>query len=89
MKQNLIASLGIISGYILRDVYFSEHFSFGILQQRKTALESWASNLPGPLKQYLESAVALDSPTDQTEASVSYPLTYWLKVRSYPNINLV
>ena len=69
--QNRIASLAVISGYVLRDVYFAEQLSFDVLQQRKTELETWTANLPSPLQRQLESTGPLDSSIDQAEAAVS------------------
>jgi hypothetical protein len=69
--QNHITGLAIISGYILRDVYFSEQSSLDVLQRYQTQLQAWMANIPSQLKLDLELGVALDSPKDQTEAAVS------------------
>jgi hypothetical protein len=69
--QNNVTGLAIISGYILRDMYFSEQFSLSVCQQRKSELEKWMANLPNPLRQQLESGVFLNLPKDQTEVAVS------------------
>lgn len=71
MMQNNITGLAIISGYILRDMYFSEQFSLSVCQQRKNELETWMANLSNPLRQHLGSGVILNLPKDQTEAAVS------------------
>jgi hypothetical protein len=70
--QNRIAGLAVIAGYILRDLYFSEELSFGVLQRCKIELEKWSANLPNPLRAQLESTGLLDSSLDQSEATVSY-----------------
>ncbi len=69
--QNNITSLAIISGYILRDMYFAEQFSLSVCQQRKNELQKWMANLPNPLRQQVESGVILNLSKDQTEAAVS------------------
>jgi hypothetical protein len=38
--QNHITGLAIISGYILRDVYFSEQSSLDVLQRYQTQLQA-------------------------------------------------
>jgi hypothetical protein len=69
--QNHITGLAIISGYILRDMYFSEQSGLDVLQRYQTQLQAWMANIPNQLKLDLELGVALDSPKDQTEAAVS------------------
>jgi len=71
MIQNSINSLAIVSGFILRSMYFSQKFSLTLCQQRKTELETWLANLTNPLRQQVESGLFPSIPKDQAEAVVS------------------
>ena len=51
--QNNITSLAIISGNILRDMYFAEEFRFSVCRQYKTDLETWMAKLPNSLDNML------------------------------------
>jgi hypothetical protein len=73
MMQNHLTSLAVISGNILRDLYFSEKFHLSTCQQRRNELETWMANLPSPLRQQVESGVVLNSSRGQTEAAVGFP----------------
>ncbi|KAH8598368.1 hypothetical protein B0O99DRAFT_614968 [Bisporella sp. PMI_857] len=66
--QNNVTTLAIISGDILRDMYFSEKPSLNICRQYKSELEKWMSSLPSPLQQYVQSGEVLTSSRDQAEA---------------------
>lgn len=69
--QNHVTSLAIISGHVLRDMYFSEQRSLSVSQQRKLELETWTATLPDLLRKP-ELNAALDLlPKDQSEAAVS------------------
>ncbi|PVH68294.1 hypothetical protein DL98DRAFT_522845 [Cadophora sp. DSE1049] len=70
--QNNITTLAIISGDILRDMYFSEQPSLNTCRQYKTELEKWKSSLPNPLQQYMKSGEVPKFPKDQTESIVSF-----------------
>ncbi|KAH6706423.1 hypothetical protein BKA61DRAFT_138675 [Leptodontidium sp. MPI-SDFR-AT-0119] len=67
--QNNITTLAIISGDILRDMYFSEQPSLNTCRQYKTELEEWKSNLPNPLQQYIQSGEVPKFSKDQTEST--------------------
>jgi hypothetical protein len=69
--QNSVTSLAIISGYILRDMYFAKQFCLSVCQQRKSELQKWMANLPNPFRQQVESGVILNLSKDQNEAVVS------------------
>lgn len=66
--QNNVTTLAIISGDILRDMYFSEQPSLNICRKYKGELEKWMSSLPNPLQQYIQSGEVPISPRDQAEA---------------------
>ncbi|CZR68177.1 uncharacterized protein PAC_18076 [Phialocephala subalpina] len=66
--QNNITTLAIISGNILRDMYFSEQSSLNICRQYKIELENWMSSLPNPLQQYIQSGEVPNSSKDQAES---------------------
>jgi hypothetical protein len=70
--QNNITTLAIITGDILRDMYFSEQSSLNICRQYKIELENWMSRLPNPLQQYLQSGEVPKSPKDQAESTVGF-----------------
>jgi len=70
--QNNITTLAIISGDILRDMYFSEQPSLNTCRQYKTELEKWTSSLPNPLQQFIQSGEFPRSPKDQAESIVSF-----------------
>jgi hypothetical protein len=70
--QNNITTLAIISGDILRDMYFSEQSSLNICRQYKIELEKWIASLPSPLQQYVQSGEAPKFPKDQAESIVSF-----------------
>lgn len=69
--QNNITNLSIISGNILRDMYFSEQPSLNICRQYKTELEKWVASLPSHVQQYIQSGEVPKSPKDQAESIVS------------------
>jgi hypothetical protein len=69
--QNKVTTLSIISGNILRDMYFSGQPSLNICHQYKYELENWISSLPMGLLQYVETGDILNSPKDQAEVIVS------------------
>lgn len=71
-RQNNVMTLAIISGDILRDMYFSEQPSLNTCRQYKSELQKWMSSLPNPLQQYIQSGEAPISPKDQAEAIVSF-----------------
>jgi hypothetical protein len=70
--QNNVTTLAIISGDILRDMYFSEQPSLNICRQYKSELERWMSSLPNSLQQCIQSGEVPKSPKDQAEAIVSF-----------------
>ncbi|RDL32394.1 Uncharacterized protein BP5553_08850 [Venustampulla echinocandica] len=70
--QNNITTLAIISGDILRDMYFSEQPSLNTCRQYKTELKKWTSSLPNPLQQYIQSGEFPKFPKDQAESTVSF-----------------
>jgi hypothetical protein len=70
--QNNITSLSIISGNILRDMYFSEEFNLSICRKYKNELDTWTANLPNPLRQFINSGVDPNLPNDQAEAAVRF-----------------
>jgi hypothetical protein len=76
--QSNVTSLAIISGYILRDMYFSEEFRRSLCRQYKDELDTWMANLPIPLRQYVESGVVLNLPKDEAEATVRFRSEYSL-----------
>jgi hypothetical protein len=58
-------------GYILRDIYFSEKPDQTVFQRHQNHLEFWLTNLPGPLRQQIDSGLIDKTPQDQYEAAVS------------------
>lgn len=66
--QNNITTLAILSGNILRDMYFLPDPSLNICRQRKSELENWMYTLSIPLQQHIESGNVPESPKDQSEA---------------------
>ena len=68
--HNIVTSLAIISGNILRDVYFSKELSFNTSQQYKNELDKWMANLPKQFRQSIDSGRVIDLPKDQAEAIV-------------------
>src|SRR5437763_362112 len=68
--QNNVTSLAVISGYILRDMYFAERFHLSTSQQRRSDLEAWLANLPHELREQVETGV-VNSSRDRNEAVVS------------------
>jgi hypothetical protein len=70
--QSNVTSLAIISGNILRDMYFSGEFRLGVCRQYKNELDTWMANLPNPLRQHVDSGVILNLPKDQAEAAVRF-----------------
>ncbi|KAG0646363.1 oxidoreductase [Hyphodiscus hymeniophilus] len=66
--QNSVTRLAIISGNILRDMYFADQPSINICRQRKGDLEQWMSALPDGLQQFVQSGNVPEFPRDQAEA---------------------
>jgi hypothetical protein len=58
-------------GYILRDIYFAEKPDQTVFQTHQRNLETWLKDLPGPLRQQVESGLIDKMPQDQYEAAVS------------------
>ncbi|PMD34572.1 hypothetical protein L207DRAFT_516736 [Hyaloscypha variabilis F] len=67
--QNYITTLAIISGDILRDMYFSEQSSLNVCRQYKTELEKWVFGLPHPLQQHIQSGEIPNFPKDMAEST--------------------
>jgi hypothetical protein len=58
-------------GYILRDIYFAEKLDKTMFHRHQRNLETWLTDLPGLLRQQIESGLIDKSPQDQYEAAVS------------------
>ncbi|RFU32961.1 hypothetical protein B7463_g3382, partial [Scytalidium lignicola] len=65
--QNSVTSLSIISGNILRDMYFTEDFRLNVCRQYKSELSTWLARLPEPLRQPVDSGVILNVAIEQSE----------------------
>ncbi|EPE33131.1 Nucleotide-binding protein [Glarea lozoyensis ATCC 20868] len=77
IPQNKFTTLSIISGNILRDMYFSGQPSLNICHQYKGELQNWLSSLLAPLQQYIESGDITDSPKDQAEVIFNLHFMYF------------
>lgn len=70
--QNYITSLAVISGNILRGIYFAEDLHLIISRQYQSELNTWTANLPYLIRQSVESGNIQNLPKDQTEAAVRF-----------------
>jgi hypothetical protein len=85
MLQTHVTTLAIVSGNILRDMYFSEEFRLSVCRQYKNELDAWTASLPNPLRQHVESGMLQGLSKDQAEAAVS-PLPERMPLRSGANL---
>ncbi|KAH8809412.1 hypothetical protein F5884DRAFT_403520 [Xylogone sp. PMI_703] len=67
LLQNSVTGLSIISGNILRDMYFTDDFRLNVCRQYKTELSTWLASLPEPLRQPIDSGVFLNAAKEQSE----------------------